>query len=150
MERIYDEIINQSRVVELFNQGKTPPVITINSPSPSQLQGSTAPNYDISITDSYDSIWYTLDGGVMNFTSNSLTGTINQATWTSLADGIITITFFANNSVGLKGRAQVMVVKDSSEEPPPAPPGIPGYDLYLLLGALGTISIILIRKRLKS
>jgi hypothetical protein len=42
------------------------------------------------------------------------------------------------------------LIKDSSEEPPPTPPGIPGYDLYLLLGALSIISALLIRKRLKS
>ncbi|MHA1915188.1 MAG: Loki-CTERM sorting domain-containing protein [Candidatus Hodarchaeales archaeon] len=39
---------------------------------------------------------------------------------------------------------------NSSEEPPPEPPGIPGYDLYLLLGVFGIISVLLFKKRAKS
>jgi len=136
--------------VRYFTIATSPPEITINSPTPSQTIGTTAPNYDISITGLYDSIWYTLDGGTTNITENSLTGTINQAAWTALADGIITIIFFANNSAGVEESAQVQVIKDSSEEPPPIPPGIPGYNLYLLIGALGIISALVIRKRLKS
>jgi len=124
-----------------------PPEITVNSPTPSQVVGSLAPSYDISITGSYDSVWYTLDGGVTNFTASSLTGTINQAAWDMLSDGTITIIFFANNSFGREGNTQVQVIKDSSEEPAP---GIPGYDFYLLIGALSVISAILIRKRMKS
>jgi hypothetical protein len=123
------------------------PEITINSPTPSQTIGSTPPNYNISITGPYDSMWYTLDGGAPNFTANSLTGTINQTAWTALSDGIITITFFTNNSAGMEGTAQVMVIKDSSVELPL--PVIPGYDLYLLLGVISIISTILIKKRFK-
>ncbi len=125
------------------------PEITINSPIPNQIIGSTAPSYDISITGFYDSIWYTLDGGI-NYTVSGLTGTINQGAWTALADGLITITFFVNNFAGMEGSAQVMVIKENSEEPPPTPPGIPGYDLYILIGALSVISALIIRKRVKS
>ncbi|MHA1192152.1 MAG: Loki-CTERM sorting domain-containing protein [Promethearchaeota archaeon] len=133
--------------VRYFTVVTSPPEITINSPTHSQTIGSTAPSYDISITGFYDSIWYILDGGATNHSANSLTGTLNQAAWTALADGIITITFFANNSAGMEESAQVQVIKDTSEE---TPPGIPGYDLYLLIGALSVISAILIQKRLKS
>ncbi|MHA1375100.1 MAG: Loki-CTERM sorting domain-containing protein [Promethearchaeota archaeon] len=50
----------------------------------------------------------------------------------------------------MEGTAKVQVIKGSSEEPPPEPPGIPGYDVYLLLGALSVISALLVRKRVKS
>jgi hypothetical protein len=133
-----------------FSVNTAPPEITINSPTPSQVVGSTVPSYDLSITGLYDSIWYTLDGGATNRTMNSLTGTLDQTAWTALSDGIITIDFYANNSAGMEDTAQVQVIKDSSEEPPPTPPGIPGYDLYLLIGALSIISTIIIRKRVKS
>ena len=133
-----------------FTVNTAPPEITINSPTASQVVGSTAPGYDISITGLYDSIWYTLDGGTTNLTASGLTGTLNQAAWTALADGIITITFYANNSAGMEGSAQVQVFKQTSEEPPPTPPGIPGYDLYLLIGTLSVVSALLIRKRVKS
>jgi len=62
----------------------------------------------------------------------------------------LAIDFYANNSAGMEGTSQVQMIKDSSEEPPPEPPGIPGYDLYLLIGTLGLISALLIRKRTKS
>ena len=75
------------------------------------------------------------------------TGTINQAAWTNAGDGIVTITFYASNSAGMEGNAEVMIVKDSSEE---LPPEIPGYNLYLLIGLISIISLILIPKRLKS
>lgn len=131
--------------VSHFTVNTSPLEITINSPTPSQTIGNTAPSYDISVTGPYDSIWYSLDGEATNFTANSLTGTINQAAWTALADGIITIFFHLNNSAGMEGSAQVQVIKDSSEES-----SIPSYDLYLLIGALSAISALLIRKRLKS
>ncbi|GAG81551.1 unnamed protein product, partial [marine sediment metagenome] len=126
------------------------PEITINSPIPNQIIGSTAPSYDLSITGFYDSIWYTLDGGITNYTASGLTGIINQAAWSALSDGIITIDFYTSNSSGMEGSAQVMVIKDSSEEPPSTLPGIPGYDLYLLIGALSIVLALIIRKRSKS
>jgi len=133
-----------------FTINTAPPEITINAPTHSQTIGSTAPSYDVSITGLYDSIWYTLDGGITNITASSLTGTLNQVAWAALADGIITVIFFANNSAGIEDTSQVMVIKDSSEEPPPTPPGIPGYDLYIFIGALSVLSALLIRKRTKS
>ena len=129
-----------------FTVNTAPPDISINSPSDSQIIGSTAPSYGISIASPYDSIWYALEGGA-NYTATGLTGTIDQAAWSALSDGVITIDFYANNSAGMEETAQVQVIKDSSEEPPP---GILGYDLYLLIGALGVISAIIIRKRAKS
>ena len=129
-----------------FTVNTAPPEITINAPTDSQIISSTAPSYDISIAGLYDSLWYALEGGT-NYTLSGLVGTIDQAAWSALSDGIITIDFYANNSVGMEGTAQVQVFKDSSEEPPQTPPGIPGYDLYLLLGAISIISAILIRKR---
>jgi len=42
----------------------------------------------------------------------------------------------------------MIVVKTSAQQQPP--PTIPGYDLYLLIGALGVFSTILLRKRSKS
>ena len=148
--RIYERILSDTEIAWIYNngEGSIPPEITIDSPTIDEVIGSIAPGYDISISGFYDSIWYTLDGGTTNITASGLTGTLNQAAWTALPDGIITINFFANYSAELEGTAQVQVIKDSSEEPPP--PGIPSYDLYILIGALSVISALLIRKRAKS
>jgi len=132
-----------------FTVNTAPPDITINSPTDSQIISSAAPSYDISIAGPYDSIWYALEG-CTNYTASGLSGMIDQTAWSALSDGIITIGFYANNTAGTEGTAQVMVFKDSSEEPPPTPPEIPDYDLYLLTGALSIISALIIRKRLKS
>ena len=134
--------------VRYFTVNTVPPEITINSPTPSQVVGSTAPSYAISITGLYDSIWYSFDGGATNLTANSLTGTLNQAAWNVLSDGIITIDFYANNSAGMEGTAQVQVFKDSSEEPP-NPPGIPGYNIIALIGVTLAVTLILAKRKLK-
>ena len=131
-----------------FTVNTAPPEITINSPIGSQTIGTTAPSYDISITGPYDTIWYTLDDGTTNYTASGLMGTLNQAAWATLSDGIITINFYANNSVGMIGTAQVQVIKDSSVvEPSPA---IPGYNLFLIMGVISIIAIIIVIKRPKS
>lgn len=44
-------------------------------------------------------------------------------------------------------RSETITKRTSSQ---PAPPGIPGYDFYLLLGDLEIISAMIIRKRVKS
>ncbi len=143
---------NSVIVVKSPSDGPQPPTpdITINSPTDSQIIGENAPSYTLSITGPYESIWYTFDGGLTNHSASSLTGSLNQAAWFALSDGIITIVFYANNSAGMIGAAQVQVFKDSTEEPPPEPPAIPGFNPYLLLGFIGIISGLLVRKRLKS
>lgn len=132
-----------------FTVNTAAPEITINSPSYSQVIGSIAPSYDLSITGSYDSIWYTLDDGATNHTVGSLTGTINQAAWSAMPDGIITIIFYADNLAVMEGSAQVQVIKDTSEEPPPTPPGIPGYNILALIGVSLVVTLIITKKRLK-
>jgi len=68
------------------------PIITINSPDTGEVFGTTSPTYDISISESnLDSYWYTIDGGAINITISSLTGTISQAEWNKQGNGTITI-----------------------------------------------------------
>ena len=134
--------------VRYFSVSTAPPEITINSPTYSQVVGSTAPGYDLSITGPQESIWHTFDRRLTNHTVSALTGTLNQVAWSALSDGIITIDFYANNSAGMIGTAQVQVIKDSSGGS--TPPAIPGYNMYLLLSVIGIISLFLLRKRFKS
>ena len=125
------------------------PVITINEPEFGEVFGDISPLYSISIDETIlDSFWYSLDDGQTNYTISELTGGISQSAWNSLSDGHITLRFYAKDEAGNVGQSSVTITKSTSSEP--IPPGIPGYDLYLLLGALSIISAILIRKRLKS
>ena len=125
------------------------PIITINAPITAEEFDYT-PIFDITINEAnLEEYWYTIDNGANNYTISSLTGTINQAAWNAASYGPVTIRFYAKDKAGNIGTDSVIVAKITSEQPTP-PPGIPGYDLYLILGALGILSALLIRKRLKS
>ncbi|MFX1497214.1 MAG: SBBP repeat-containing protein [Promethearchaeota archaeon] len=92
------------------------PQISINSPNENEIFGSTAPNFDISIIDSdLDSRWYTIDGGITNITFTGLTGTIDQIEWDKLSDVPVTLTFYANDSAGNIGHADVNIYKDATD-----------------------------------
>ncbi|MFX1327468.1 MAG: hypothetical protein ACFE91_04910 [Promethearchaeota archaeon] len=123
-----------------------PPEITINSPTYNDIFGSTAPDYDLSINTPCDTIWYTIDEGITNITANGLTGTIDQTEWNKKANGIVTITFYANNTLSYIGSAAVQVVKSISERD--GGQQIPGYNLFILISIIGIISIIIFKKRI--
>ncbi|MHA2035112.1 MAG: DUF2341 domain-containing protein [Promethearchaeota archaeon] len=77
------------------------PSIIINSPNPNELFGSSAPDYNLTVTDAnLDSIWYSLDGGTSNSTPVSPTGIIDQTMWNARPNGTIIITFYANDTLG--------------------------------------------------
>lgn len=125
------------------------PMVSITSPTTGE-EFEYTPNFIITIGETnLIEFWYTIDNGAHNYTITSLTGTINQAAWDALSDGLVTIRFYAKDKAANIGTSSVIVTKIPSEPPPP---GIPGYNLYLLIGALSVISvlIIIIRKRLKS
>jgi len=87
------------------------PVIVINSPASSDVFGVTAPSFDVTITDVYvDSMWYTIDGGINNYTFIE-NGVINQTAWAALNEGDVTITFYAKDIIGNEASESVTVVK---------------------------------------
>ncbi|MCJ7650100.1 MAG: right-handed parallel beta-helix repeat-containing protein [Candidatus Lokiarchaeota archaeon] len=121
------------------------PVITIIFPLPDEVFGLVAPNYNISIDEfNLDAIWYTLDGGITNYTITSLTGPFNQTAWGVLNEGNVTIRFYASDALGRIGYQEVTIVK---RIPQSNPPGIPGYDLLSLLGIVSVVAIVIIKKR---
>jgi hypothetical protein len=88
-----------------------PPSIIINSPSEDDVFGTSAPSFNVTITDNLlDKTWYTLDGGLTKFffTAN---GIINQTAWAALSEGSVTIKFYANDSLGNLAYETVFVVK---------------------------------------
>ncbi|MFX1595757.1 MAG: DUF2341 domain-containing protein, partial [Promethearchaeota archaeon] len=98
----------------------TPPNVTINTPNQSDLFGSKAPNFNVSINDNHviDKMWYRLLNGTVTtvnttFETNEMkNGTINQARWDEIGNGTVTIQFFANDSCGNEGFSEVIVRKD--------------------------------------
>ena len=87
------------------------PIIVINSPSSGSEFGVSAPAFTITITDEHlDSIWYSLDGGLTTYaiTTNA---TIDQTAWAALSVGPITITFYANDTLGNEASDDVIITK---------------------------------------
>ena len=100
--------------------------------------------------DNLDLYWYTLNGGLNNYTITELTDSIGFTAWENAAEGAVTIEFYVRDLAGNIGTDSVTLIKNTAGYEPPLSPGILGYDLYLLIGALSVISALLIRKRLKS
>ncbi len=91
-----------------------PPDILINSPSINQAFGTEAPEFNITINDPlFNAIWYTIDAGLTNFTFTGFSGTINQSAWDLKESGYITLSFYANDSVGNVGVQEINVIKDT-------------------------------------
>ncbi|MFX1572305.1 MAG: TIR domain-containing protein [Promethearchaeota archaeon] len=88
------------------------PVISIKNPTPNQFFGIAPPNFSIEISeDRLDRIWYILNDDIKTFISKS-NGTINQNVWDRIYNGTITIIFYANDTVGNLGSANVKIRKD--------------------------------------
>lgn len=93
------------------------PVILINSPTDNNVYGVNAPSYDVTITDDHLSqMWYSIDDGANLYYFTESTGSINQTTWEALAQGEITITFYAVDTLGHSTSESVVIVKSISEE----------------------------------
>ena len=89
------------------------PVITFHSPLDDKSFGNAAPSFKISIIEEHlESTWYTIDGGLTNYTFSGLTGFINQTAWDKKEDGVIMARFYANDSLGHIGFKDVQILKD--------------------------------------
>ena len=91
-----------------------PPNIIINSPSMNDVFGLNTPDFNITINDQspINTTWYTIDGGLTNFTFSGLTGTINQTAWDNKGPELMTLRFYANDSLGHIGFKDVLIWKD--------------------------------------
>jgi len=90
------------------------PIITINSPTHYELLGSSAPDYNVEISDinGLNYTWYTLNNSIETyFTTN---GTISPSIWSTCGNGTVSIKFYANDSIGNQGFSEVIVRKEIS------------------------------------
>jgi len=89
------------------------PIISINSPDTDAFFNSIAPNYVITITGEYEAVWYTMDEGDTNITITELTGTIDQAEWDEVGDGVVNLRFYVNSTLGNSSYSEVSINKDA-------------------------------------
>jgi hypothetical protein len=88
------------------------PTITINSPTPNQLSGILAPNFDVQISDSnlYQKL-YSINGRPnITFTIETQ---FDQIEWDNIGNGTVTIVFYAIDMVGNVNSSQVFIRKDA-------------------------------------
>ena len=96
----------------IWDDSDDPPIITINTPKINVVLGKNAPSFDIVILhEQLHKMWYTIDGGLNNYTFTEFAGTINQTAWNALPDGTVIIRFYANDTTGNIGFQEVSVRK---------------------------------------
>lgn len=87
------------------------PTITIHSPSAGSRFGSTAPSFNVEVIDDYlFETWYSVDGGLYNYTFTE-NGQIDQPAWNAQPEGSITITFYAIDIAGNEASEDVIINK---------------------------------------
>ncbi|MHA2030894.1 MAG: hypothetical protein ACW99Q_16060 [Candidatus Kariarchaeaceae archaeon] len=142
---------NHMSRVKYFSMA-VPPEIVINSPAPSNVFGSNAPSFDVSITDlNLLSTWYSIDDGITNITFTGSLGSINQNEWNQKSDGLVIITFYASDTAGHESSAEVTIFKDTTV--PIDGPGNLILIISILVGVfslIGIISVIIVLKRVRT
>jgi len=90
------------------------PEITIFEPNLDEVFGITPPKFNVSIQDNnLNSTWYCLNGGDKNLFSSNY-GEINITVWNACSDGVVIISFFANDTLGNLNFKEIEVIKDSN------------------------------------
>ncbi|MHA2281377.1 MAG: beta strand repeat-containing protein [Promethearchaeota archaeon] len=91
----------------------TAPDITINDPNPFELFGISPSDVDLNVQDpNLDSTWYMLFNSTKSTPNNIWTGTIEQSVWDEFMSGVITIRFYANDTLGNIRFSDVTIIKD--------------------------------------
>ncbi len=89
------------------------PIITINNLLTNQ-EFEGPPTFSLTIDeDNLDSIWYTVDGGITNYTC-SASDTINLNAWEALSEGKITITFYIKDTANNVNSTSIQIYKVST------------------------------------
>ena len=109
---VKDSIGNIGNNSIMLRVDKIGPFVKINSPLSNELFESTSPGFNVEISDAnLDRMWYNINGEPKKnfFLTN---GSLDLTAWASLPDGIVTIQFYANDTLGNIGSSEVAIRKD--------------------------------------
>ncbi|NVM19720.1 MAG: right-handed parallel beta-helix repeat-containing protein [Candidatus Lokiarchaeota archaeon] len=135
---------NTNNIHTIVRKDANEPSIIINIPFPNQTFGTSSPKFNISIIEENLVIcWYTIEGVLGEFSFNGLNGIINQTIWDNIPEGLVRITFFAEDEAGNVGSKVIFIVKKIPVEPEDA---IPGYDIMIMIIILLSLLLINLRK----
>lgn len=120
------------------------PDITFLNPAVGETFGVSPPQFIITITDlsSITGRWYTIDGGLHTFNFTGLTEIIDSEAWANATEGIITLTVYVMDDLGKIGSESRTITKN-------LPEGIPGYNIFIVIGAISVISLLAMKKKQK-
>ncbi len=119
---------------------KIAPSIGVQKPIANNHYGANAPTIELSVNDAnIGSIWYNLDGGT-NFTIGSMTTLINQIAWDALPERTVTITIYANDTLGNVNSYTITIVKDLAVDD-----AFPWWLQAILAGLISTLVGIMLR-----
>ncbi len=89
------------------------PNIDIIYPLPYQTYSNKTPNFELSIDEpNLDQCWYTLDGGIHNYTFSGDWISLNQSAWDNCLNGTVKITFYAKDVVNNLDFETIEIYKD--------------------------------------
>ncbi|MFX0100520.1 MAG: NosD domain-containing protein, partial [Candidatus Hodarchaeota archaeon] len=90
------------------------PEVSIIHPIESKWYGHFTIAYELDIIESnLDQIWYSVDGGITRYYVTNVTGSLDQALWSSLTHGRIDIIFGAIDKLGNQGSNTTTIFKDT-------------------------------------
>ncbi len=116
------------------------PVVKIHEPKNWAFLGSTAPSYNVTITElNLDTTCLVLilsNGTMWNYTLPGFTGTIPQEIWNQVPIGTHRVRVYTNDTAGNMGFDEVTIIKTTGQ--------IPGYPLYFIFGAVFVSIVCLI------
>ncbi|MFX0104203.1 MAG: lamin tail domain-containing protein [Candidatus Hodarchaeota archaeon] len=117
----------------MVNKDITAPDIIINEPNPYDIFGNIAPNVNIEAEDpNLDTIWYKLFNSTRIITDFTWTGVIEKSIWDKFKSDLLTIRFYANDTLGNIRFLDITIIKDIT--PPDIRINKPNlYDLYGLI-----------------
>ena len=120
------------------------PLFIFISPSNNTIFEDISPKYNFTIIESFlDSVWYTINNGITNYTiftgtgmigSIIINGSIDQNAWNDLPNGNIIIRFYAKDAGGNISYIDIIAIKNITL-------AIPGYYIIILLGILSLITL---------
>ncbi|MFX0005997.1 MAG: hypothetical protein ACFFAV_04620 [Candidatus Hermodarchaeota archaeon] len=91
----------------------TAPDIIINDPNPFELFGRSPSTVNLNVQDpNLDSIWYKLFNSTKSTANYIWTGDIVQSAWNEFKSGVLTIRFYANDTLGNTRFSDVTIIKD--------------------------------------
>ncbi|MFX0003403.1 MAG: hypothetical protein ACFE9J_07960 [Candidatus Hermodarchaeota archaeon] len=120
----------------------TAPDITINDPQPFELFGKLPSPVDLNVQDpNLNMIWYKLFNATKSTANYTWIDNIEQSVWDEFVSGIITIRFYANDTLGNLRFSDVTIIKDIT--PPSITINNPDpYELFGLTSPKIDINII--------